>query len=122
MNYHPTYASLCTLFNAEKCFTSLLNLCSNEQTSEKFKRPDKKGRSPIHFACFGGNMNIVRQLYQLGFDLNATDNDGLQPSHYSAMSCTIEVMKYLWMKGAINLTNQGKETTPLCVACLYMEV
>lgn len=119
LEYHPTYASLCTLFSAEKCFTSLLNLCSNEQTSENFKRPDKKGRSPIHFACIGGNLNIIRQLYQLGFDLNAADDEGFHPSHYSAMSGTIDVMKYLWMKGAINLTNQGKETTPLCVACLY---
>lgn len=78
-----------------------------------------KNRSIIHFACSGGSLNIIRELYEAGFDLNSVDCNGLYPSHYSAMAGTTDVMKYLWTKGANILTNDINVMTPLQVACLY---
>lgn len=118
LSYRPTFASVCALFNAEKCFSSLSTLCPEGPSSENFKKADIKKRSPIHFACFGGNMNIIRQLYQFGFNLEEMDEDGFQPSHYAAMSGNLDVIKYLLTKGAVDLIHVYR-TTPLSIACLY---
>lgn len=116
----PTYASLCAFFNAEKCFTALSMLCPEGVSSNDFKLLDDDHRSPIHFACSGGSLSIIRELYKAGFDLNAEDFYGMQPSHYSAMFGTTDIMKYLWTKGASILGGDSKDVmTPLQVACLY---
>lgn len=46
------------------------------------------------------------------------DEGGFQPSHYSAMSGNLDVMKYLLTKGAVDLIHIYR-TTPLSIACLY---
>lgn len=120
LRYKPTYASLCAFFGAEKCFTTLSMLCSEGLTSETFKKKDHYGRSPIHFACAGGCLNIIRELYQAGYDLNCEDTEGYLPSHYSAMFGTTDVLKYLWTKGSDLLkTSRYKMMSPLHLACLY---
>ena len=43
--------------------------------NDQVLKTDEKKRSPIHFACFGGSMNIIRQLYLFGFDFGAKDDD-----------------------------------------------
>ena len=60
----PTYGSLCAFFSSEKCFNSLILLCPEGIQSEIFKEEDDYGRSILHFACFSGNLNIIRKLCQ----------------------------------------------------------
>lgn len=116
----PTYASLCALFCSEKCFSALSMICAEGLSSEKFQKTDNHHRSPIHFACAGGSLNIIRELYQAGFDLNASDYEGCLPSHYSAMAGTTDALKYLWSKGADVLkAGSYRSITPLHFACLY---
>lgn len=120
LSSRPTYASLCAFFGAEKCFSALSMICPGGISSEEFKRPDDENRSPIHFACAGGNLNIIRELYNAGYDLNKEDDAGNQPSYYSAMAGTTDVIKYLYSKGANVLKcSSNNIMTPFHIACLY---
>lgn len=116
---NPTYASLCALFGAEKCFSTLAMICPDGISSEQFRQKDNKDRSPIHFACAGGNLNIVRMLYEANYNLNMEDYYGYKPAHYSAMAGTTDIMKYLWTKGANILDKLKYVMSPFQVACLY---
>lgn len=117
---NPTYASLCAFFNSEKCYNSLSMLFPAGQESEEMKQTDDFGRGPIHFACAGGNLNIIRELEQHEYSLNEADNEGCLPSHYAAMNGHLDVFKYLWVKGADLISSSSKtHMTPLHVASLY---
>lgn len=119
LSARPTYASLCALFAAEKCFTTLSLLCPDGPSSENFKKTDYYYRSPIHFACIGGSLNIIRELFQAGFDLNARDAEKMMPCHYSALAGTTDVLKYIWSKGGEILHHDDLLMSPLHVSCLY---
>ena len=116
----PPYSSLCAAFGAEKCFNSLLSLFPEGIQSKHFNKTDNKGRHPIHFACFSGNLNILRLYYQAKFDFNISDFTGKTASHYSAISSTLDVIKYLFTKGFNILTQTDYSgMTPLHIACKY---
>lgn len=119
LSSHPSYASLCAFFCSEKCFTTLTMLYPEGLSSKSFKKKDDYERTLFHFACAGGSLSTIRELFQEGFDINATDSDGYVPSHYSAMTGTIDVFKYLWSKGANVLRKGFFCTSPLDIACLY---
>lgn len=119
LSSHPSYASLCAFFCSEKCFTALTMLYPEGLSSKSFKKKDDYERTLFHFACAGGSLSIIRELFQAGFDINATDSDGYVPSHYSAMTGTIDVFKYLWSKGSNVLRKGFFCTSPLDIACLY---
>ncbi|KAK8843042.1 hypothetical protein M9Y10_025230 [Tritrichomonas musculus] len=120
LNDNPPYSSLCACFGSEKCFKSLSHLlpCG----SEEFLKLDDFKRSPIHFACIGGSIAIIRELEQAGVSMNIQDKYGFYPCHYAAMSGHLEVMKYLMMKGIDILTSSsthGPQLLSIHVACLY---
>lgn len=121
LSSEPTYASLCAYFSAEKCLDALSMLASAGLESSEIKQPDNFGRNPIHFACAGGSLSIIRKLDQAHFSLNEKDSEECLPSHYAAMAGNLDIFKYLWMKGAdlISASNQYNKMTPLHVASLY---
>ena len=119
LSYWPTFASLCAFFTAEKCFNSLILLCPDGIQNEIFKKEDDYGRTILHFACFGGNMDILRKLCQAGYDLHAVDKNGYQISHFAAMSGKIDVLKYLLIKGVEIVWNNENTMSPLHLACYY---
>lgn len=116
----PSYSSLCVFFKSEKCFHSLLSLFPEGLKSSIFNKKDKKGRQPIHFACFIGNIDILRLYYQEEYDFNVKDFKGKTPSHYAAMSETSDVIKYLFSKG-IDILKQidNSYMTPIDYSCSY---
>lgn len=110
----PSYASLCSFFGSEKCLDSLITLLPDGINSNSFNIADKKGRKPIHFACIGGHLNIIRKFYQEESDFNSKDYRGRTPAHYSALSSTTDSIKYLLLKGIDVLTQTDyNEMTPL---------
>ena len=121
MSNKPSYASLCAYFCAEKCLELLSMLAPEGLESEQIKKTDDFGRSIIHFACAGGSLKIIRELDQSGYSFDIKDKEGCLPSHYAAMSGHIDVIKYLWAKGAdlLSGSNNFGSMTPLHVACLY---
>ena len=89
--------------------------------STQIKKKDNFKRSPIHFACAGGNLSIIRQLEQAGFSLTEVDSEGCAPCHYAAMTGNLDSFKYLWMKGVDVVTSTATffHMTPLHIASLY---
>lgn len=121
---NPTYASLCACFASEKCFNTLSMLLPAGPSSDEMKKLDDFNRSPMHFACIGGSLNIIRELEQAGFDLNCRDKKGFLPSHYAAMFGKCDVIKYLWTKGSdvISLSSPvfyQMSNRPIELACLH---
>lgn len=119
LSANPTYSALCAFFGAEKCFRSFTKLYQNGIYSDDFQRADCYERTLLHYACAGGNLNIIRELWQAGFDLNAKDNENCMPCHFSAMAGTIDAYKFLWMNGADILGVGSSHISPIDVACLY---
>lgn len=121
MRQNPTYACLCAFFGSEKCFETLCTLLPGGCDSQEMKILDDWSRSPVHFACAGGNLTILRELESAGYDLNAADKDGCIPSNYAAMAGQITIQKFLWTKGAEIVSYRQFLNTPTSfeIACLY---
>ena len=50
------------------------------------------GRTPLHMACYGGHLDVVRKLVsEHGCDVMARDSDGRIPLHNAAWSGKKEV-------------------------------
>lgn len=55
----------------------------------------------LHFACKGGNFEIIKICVKLGFDVNAKTRDSqITPLLLACQYCTLEVVKYLVSHGA----------------------
>lgn len=119
LSSNPSYASVCAFFGSEKCFSALSMLLPDGCDSSSMKNLDKFRRSPIHFACFGGNLNIIRELDRAKYDLKLVDLYSFTPSCYASISGNLDVIKYLWAKGAVSLSNINQLTQTFYVACLY---
>lgn len=123
LSFNPPFSSVCAFFGSEKCFNSLVTLFPEGINSQYFNESDAKGRLPIHFSFFGGNLNILRLFYQEEIDFNTRDRLGQMCSHYSAMSSSVDSIKYLWTKGVDVLTQVDyNRKTPLHTACFFGNV
>lgn len=115
----PSIASLCAFFGAEKCFNSFSMLYSSEKNSSSFDQIDNNSRSILHFACAGGNLNIIREIEQKNIDINAKDAENMTPICYAAMMGHLNVIKYLWTKGATILLPSSNDLSPFHIACQH---
>ena len=82
---------------------------------------DKKNLTPLHYACRGGYLSIVKCLVEQGnSDTTIQDNDGRTCYHHTVIRDCIDVMKYLvsldnLMVSLSIVDNSGN--TPLHIAC-----
>ena len=83
---------------------------------------DKKNLTPLHYACRGGYLSIVKCLVEQGnSDTTIQDNDGRTCYHHTVIRDCIDVMKYL-----VSLDNSmvslsivdNSSNTPLHIACI----
>ena len=73
--------------------------------------PTELGITPLHFACFKGNKQIVDILLDLGADINAIDNDGNSCLHFAVNSNNVLLIKKLLIRGADkNIKNKENQT------------
>lgn len=65
-------------------------------------RGDKNGRTLLHFAAERGNVDLVKYICGLGFDVgvNRADSHGRLPIHYAARSKRVGVIDVLLLEGA----------------------
>jgi ankyrin repeat protein len=58
------------------------------------------GNTPLHYACEGGNLEVVKFLIDSGADVSVAGNDGNTPLHYACEGGNLEVVKFLIDSGA----------------------
>lgn len=116
----PSFLSLCAFFNAKKCFFSLLNFYLERKDYSKINQKDQQQRSPIHFACFGGDLSIVKALIENNEILDSNDCKRYKPIHYAAMGGKIEIIKYMY-ENELNMfeCDNDESKTPLHLACQF---
>ncbi len=79
---------------------------------------DETGRSPLHWAARGTDIEVLEYLVEKGADLNFPDNNGTAPLHSLASRGNAEGIKILLNKGADIEIKAPNESTPLHFAVL----
>ena len=79
---------------------------------------DEDGWEPIHFAAFGGHLDIIQNLLENGAQADVRDNDGTQPIHYAAVVGNTEVVKKLVSFGASAEAKTKFGTQPMHLSAL----
>ena len=116
----PSLLSLCAFFRSKKCFFSLLKFYLERNEHIKINKKDNNQRSPIHFACFGGDLQIIQELIKNNEILDCNDCEGFQPIHYAAMGGNFEVITFLY-QNELNMfpCANSDSLTPLHLACQF---
>jgi ankyrin repeat protein len=84
-----------------------------EQNPELVNVKDKDGRTPLHWACRGVHLDVVKFLVDKGADVNAEEYGGNTALHHAAMNNAANAVALLIKKGADleNIEDYGR--TPL---------
>lgn len=95
---------------------------NNYTTREKFEiKVDPRLMAPIHFACKGGNLLILRLLLKSGkIDINeGAKGKNLTPLHIASKHGNTSIVKYLLKRKKIRVNEQtlDKKMTALHFAC-----
>ena len=81
---------------------------------------DKWGRTPLHFACRYGYLQIAKILVENGADVNAKDNDGYTPLSESCDYGFIDIVKYLVEECSVDVNTKDKyKSSPVHTASFY---
>ena len=76
-------------------------------------------QTPLHCACYFGDLQIVEYLISKGADLYAKDNDENIVIHYSSIGGHLPIVQYLIEKQNVDINIKGwNGKTPLHLACL----
>jgi ankyrin repeat protein len=71
-----------------------------EKSPESIDAKDKDGRTPLHWACRGVHLDVVRYLVEKGADVNAEDNNKIVPLHSLASRNDARAIAILLDNGA----------------------
>ena len=74
---------------------------------------DVSQRTPLHSACFNGNMEVAMALVDRGADVHARDVSQRTPLHCACISCNMEVAMALVDRGADVDARDVGQNTPL---------
>lgn len=93
-------------------------LLQNDKPKPNVRFTDDHNQRPIHCACTGGNVEVVRLLYQAGSAIHAADELGQHPLHIAAKLGHVDVVRYLLSRSAhINSSKTFEvHATPLHLA------
>ena len=116
----PSFLSLCAFFSSKKCFLSLLNLYLEKNESFRINQKDQSQRSPMHFACFGGELQIIEALIENNEIFDSHDYIEMCPIHYAAMNGKIEIIKFFELQQLDMFPIENLDSlTPLHLACKF---
>ncbi|XP_050458784.1 ankyrin repeat and death domain-containing protein 1A-like isoform X2 [Cataglyphis hispanica] len=77
---------------------------------------DKKGQTPMHYACAEEHLEAVEALIGLGANVDAQDNDGNTPLHVATRTRHTGIAQLLLKAGANTELTDAEGFTPLHVA------
>jgi ankyrin repeat protein len=77
---------------------------------------DETGRTPLHWACRGVHIEVVKALAELGADVNARDANGVSPLHSVSSRGHVEAARVLLDRGASVEARMSDGSTPLHLA------
>ena len=87
-------------------------------TPQRAKHVDSNGQQAIHWACFGGQLEIVQWLSSLGVSLNVENHEGGQPILFACAGGHLSLAQWLNGHGvALNVSNKNG-IQPIHYACL----
>ncbi len=82
-----------------------------EQDPELVNARDKDGRTPLHWACRGVHLEVVRFLVDKGANVNVGDSNKVVPLHSLAVRNNTEAIELLLAKGAdVDAKDYGANT------------
>jgi ankyrin repeat protein len=82
-----------------------------EKNPELVNARDKDGRTPLHWACRGVHLEVVKFLVDKGADVNAEDSNKVVPLHSLAVRNSASAIAILSAKGAnVNAKDYGGDT------------
>ena len=98
---------------------------NNTKTVEYFLKAgmsaDVKAESettPLIWACYNGNMEMVKMLISYGANVNWSNKDGFTPLMAAVETNNLKIVKYLLQnKAKVNVATLVDKTTPLHIAC-----
>ena len=76
-------------------------------------KPDRLGRTALHYAAAASDASEVDRLLRLQMDANAQDRNGWAPLHFAAQANSIEVTELLLRSGAAVDIPDEHGNTPL---------
>jgi ankyrin repeat protein len=78
--------------------------------------PDAFGRSALHYAALGDDLETAAALLWSGADPSAKDRQGMAPLHFAAQEGSLRVAELLLEQGADVDSEDGNGNTPLSTA------
>lgn len=90
-----------------------------EQNPELVNARDKDGRTPLHCACRGVHLEVVRFLVDKGADVNVEDSNKIVPLHSLAVRNNTKAIELLLAKEANVDAKDYGANTPLHYAVMY---
>lgn len=100
------------------------NIVSNFIKIPENQRPcphDISNDTIVYGAIFSGNIDLLQQMIENGYDINKADSHGNTPLHIAARSGNLDVVEFVWRvcdKTATRKTNRDGQM-PLHVAVSY---
>ncbi len=91
----------------------LQKLLKENPAAAKEVADEERLLQPIHFAAYGGTVQVIKVLLASGADINATDSDKDTPLHLAAIQAKQEAIEYLLAAGADIRAQNESGRTPL---------
>lgn len=89
-----------------------------EQNPKLVNARDKDGRTPLHWACLGVHLEIVKFLVDKGADVNVEDSNKMVPLHLLAVRNSTEAIELLLARGAHVDAKNYRDQTALHYAAI----
>ena len=123
-NDDSTILHLSIIQNSTKITKEIIKYCKKYLSKGKLikfiNKKNNKGITPLHYASFKGNVEIVHSLIKNGAKVNSLTDKSLNVIHFACQGKKVNILLYfdIYHKDKINFNSTDKKnSTPLHWAC-----